>query len=121
MTDSPAVIVDGLKRLDLDQVQVAVYDRPIGMRLLYQDPKSGAEHYLVRYPAGLAAQRHRHTAAHTIIVLEGRLDVNGEGVGPGAYCHFPGGQAMHHTSTGQEPCLFVIMFDGPFDVDAVEG
>ncbi len=27
-------------------------------------------------PAGLRAQCHRHTAAHTIVVLEGRLEAN---------------------------------------------
>ena len=55
MTGEQAVIVDGLAALPLEQSQPVIYDRPIGLRLLYQDPDSGAEHYLIRYPAGLPA------------------------------------------------------------------
>jgi hypothetical protein len=55
--------------LRLEQSQPAIYDRPIGLRELYRDPVSGAEHYLVRYPRELQAQHRRHSAAHTNIVL----------------------------------------------------
>jgi quercetin dioxygenase-like cupin family protein len=74
---------------------------------------------VVRYPAGLKARRHRHTAAHTIVVLEGRLEANVRVVGPGAYCHFPGWVPMHHANAGDEPCLFVILFHEPFDVEPI--
>ena len=120
MTGGQAVIVDGLASLPLEQSQPAIYDRPIGLRLLYQDPDSGAEHYLIRYPAGLRAQRHRHSAAHTMIVLEGRLLANESVVGPGAYAHFPAGTVMHHAPADDAPCLFVTIFHGPFDVQAAE-
>jgi hypothetical protein len=50
----PAVILQAqLASLELDESQPVIYDRPIGLRLLYQDPISAAEHYLVRYPADL--------------------------------------------------------------------
>ena len=120
MIGGQAVIVDGLASLPLEQSQPAIYDRPIGLRLLYQDPDSGAEHYLIRYPAGLRAQRHQHTAAHTMIVLEGRLQANEAVVGPGAYVHFPAGTVMQHAPAGDAPCLFVTIFHGPFDVQAAE-
>lgn len=68
---------------------------------------------------GLKALPHRHTAAHTIIVLEGRLAVNDKVVGAGAYCHFPAGETMFHAPTSDESCLFVIVFHGPFDVEAL--
>lgn len=105
-----------LRNADLEDVQLVIYDRPIGVRLLHQDPVSGAEHYLIRYPAGLTAHRHRHTAAHTIVVLKGRLAVDGDVIGPGSYCHFAAGEPMHHAPAEDAPCLFVIIFDGPFDV-----
>jgi quercetin dioxygenase-like cupin family protein len=115
-----AVIVDGLGSTELDRSQPVIYDREIGLRLLYQDPDSGAEHYVVRYPAGLEARVHRHTAAHTIVVLEGRLEVNDQVVGPGSYCHFPAGEAMRHAPANGDSCLFVIIFAGPFDVQPID-
>lgn len=117
---SDAVIVGGLSDMALDQSQPTIYDQPIGLKLLYQDPASGAEHYLVRYPAGMTAQRHTHAAAHTIIVLEGKMEANGTILGPGSYCHFPAGSVMHHGPAGDQDCLFITMFHGPFDVHLAE-
>jgi quercetin dioxygenase-like cupin family protein len=116
----PHLTLRDLACLSLDQSQQVIYDRPIGLRLLYRDPDTGAEHYLVRYPAGLVARWHRHTAAQTIAVIEGSLEANGEVIGPGGYCHFPPGVPMHHVSTGSEECLFLTIFHGPFDVEALD-
>ena len=115
-----AIIVDHLRSVELEQSKLVIYDREIGLRLLYRDPDSGAEHYLIRYPAGLRTRLHRHTAAHTIVVLEGRVEVNNEVIGPGAYCHFPAGEAMRHGPAGDDPCLFVTVFHGPFDVEPID-
>jgi quercetin dioxygenase-like cupin family protein len=115
-----AVIVDSLGSVELRRSSSVIYDRDIALQLLYQDPDSGAEHYLIRYPAGLKTRPHRHTAAHTIVVLEGRLEVNDQIVGPGAYCHFPAGEPMRHAPAGDDSCLFVIIFDGPVDVQPLE-
>jgi quercetin dioxygenase-like cupin family protein len=82
-----AIIVGELRSPELREPSPAagaVYDQPIGLRLLYEDPGSGEEHYLVRYPAGLKGHPHQHTAAHTIVVLEGQLDANGCVIGPGS-------------------------------------
>jgi quercetin dioxygenase-like cupin family protein len=120
MEAGKAIIIDGLHSLELDPSQPVIYDREIGLRLLYRDADSGAEHYLVRYPSGLRARWHRHTAAQTIVVLEGRLDVNNEVIGAGAYCHLPAGEAMHHAPADDESCLFVTIFHGPFDVEPLD-
>jgi len=114
-----AVIIDELKALELREPEgpaAAAYDQAIGLRLLHADSDSGEEHYLVRYPAGLRGRVHRHLAAHTIVVLEGRLEANGQVIGPAAYAHFPPGEPMRHQSADGEACLFVILFHGPFDV-----
>jgi len=114
-----ATIIDELPSLELKQpspAAAAVYDQPISLRLLYEDSDRGEEHYLVRYPAGLKGRPHLHTAAHTIIVLEGQFDANGHVIGPGSYAHFPAGQVMRHQSARNAPCLFVLLFHGPFDV-----
>lgn len=116
------IVIDHLKALELQEpgaAAAAVYDRPIALRLLYEDPASGEEHYLVRYPPGVQGRIHRHSAAHTIVVLEGWLEVNGRVIGPGSYAHFPGGQLMRHQATEEGPCLFVLLFDGPFDVEVI--
>lgn len=115
------VVVPHLATQALRDADVEIYDRPIGVRLLYRHPVTGAEHYLIRYPAGLSATTHRHSAAHTFIVLEGELLVNGEQVGPGSYAHFPAGTVMHHAPAGNEGCLFVAVFDGPQDVEQTSG
>jgi quercetin dioxygenase-like cupin family protein len=118
-----AVIIDDLAALALHEPgaeATAVYDRPIGLRLLYQDPESGEEHYLIRYPAGLQGRVHRHSAAHTIVVLEGMLDANGTVIGPGAYAHFPARQPMRHQATEDSSCLFVVIFHAPFDVEILD-
>ena len=114
-----AVIIDDLASLELQEpgeAASAVYDRAIGLRLLHEDRDSGEEHYLIRYAAGTKGRVHRHTAAHTIVVLEGRLRANDQVIGPGAFAHFPGGEPMRHQPADGETCLFVIMFHGPFDV-----
>ena len=115
-----AIVVDDLASVETPPSRPVIYDRDIGMRLIYEDPVSGEEHYLIRYPAGLRARRHRHTAAQTIVVLEGHLSVNGTDVGPGAYCHFPPGQPMLHEPMEGEPCVFVSIFHGPADVEPLD-
>ena len=96
MAGREATIVDDVGSVELRETRQDVYDAPFRLALLREDPGTGAEHYVVRYPPGLRARWHRHTVAHTIVVLEGSLDANGRTVGPGAYCHFPGGVPMHH-------------------------
>ena len=118
-----AVLIDDLAVLALDvpgPSAAAVYDREIGLKLLHRDSTSGEEHYLVRYPAGLRGHVHQHSAAHTIVVLDGRLEANGRVIGPRAYAHFPAGQRMRHQAAGEGPCLFVIIFHGPFDVRVID-
>jgi len=114
-----AIIIDGLTSLELEPDTSVIYDREIALRLLHRDPKTRAPHFLIRYPAGLVSKPHRHTNAHTIIVLEGRMEVNGQVVGPGAYCHFPARGVMHHAPASGESCVFVVIFDGPLDVEPV--
>ena len=114
------VIVEDLGSVEFEAARPVIYDRDIGLKLLYRDPGSGAEHYLVRYPAGLKARAHRHTAAQTIVVLEGRLEVNDDVIGPGSFCHFPPGAPMRHAPAGGGPCLFVTIFHGSFDVEPLD-
>lgn len=76
------------------------YDRELELLPLHQDPESGEEHYLARYPKGLKARWHRHSAAHTMIILEGQMEADGRVVGPPS-----------HTVTSQavSPCTMPRM------------
>ena len=118
MTD-PVIVVD-VCSLALHTSEQPAYDRPFENQRLYTDPQTGAEHYVVRYRAGTKARWHRHTAAHTIVVVSGQLVANGQSLGPGGYAHFPGGTAMRHEPADDYDCTFVLIFDGPFDLDVIQ-
>ena len=118
MTD-PVIVAD-VCSLAFRTSEQPAYDRPFELRELYEDPRTGAEHYVVRYRAGTKARWHRHRAAHTIIVVAGQLVANGQRLGPGGYAHFPGGTAMLHEPAADHDCTFVLIFDGPFDLDLLE-
>lgn len=121
------VVHDGLGSMVTDERDITddrgahAYDGFIGLRLLHEDPGGGEEHYLVRYPAGLTARWHRHSAAHTLLVLDGQLSVNGRIIGPGTYCHYPAGTPMRHEPAGEGGCLFLNLFHGPSDVEVLDG
>ena len=119
MTSLSPILLDRVSSLALEESQPEIYDRPIGLRLLYHDPISGAEHYLIRYPVGLQAHPHQHTSAHTIIVLDGTMEVDGEVLHAGSYAHHPAETVMQHGPAPGQHCLFVIIFHGPFDVAPV--
>ncbi|MBV8445365.1 MAG: cupin domain-containing protein [Candidatus Dormibacteraeota bacterium] len=114
------IVVEHLTASEFREAQLAPYNQLIGIHTLFEDPTSGVEHHVIRYPAGLRGGPHRHTAAHTIIVLEGELEVNGRVIGPHSYAHFPAGEPMQHQASGDQPCVFVLCFDGPFDVEVLE-
>jgi quercetin dioxygenase-like cupin family protein len=116
MTGPAVIIQPDLMSLELQESQPVIYDRPIRLRQLHKDPVSGAEHYLIRYPPDLQARRHSHTAAHTIIVLDGIMEANAQLLPAGSYAHFEPGAVHHHAPGDDRPCLFVIIFHGPFDV-----
>ena len=117
---SDPVIVADVCSLALRTSEQPAYDQPFEIQDLYMDPHTGAEHYVVRYRAGTKARWHRHNAAHTMIVVSGQLMANGQQLGPGGYAHFPGGTAMLHEPAAEHDCTFVLIFDGPFDLDVME-
>ena len=115
MTTPDAVLVPNLSGLELEPHEQEIYDQPVQIRLLHEDDTTGAEHYLVRYPAGMEPAWHTHTVAHTFVILEGSMRANGQLLGPGSYAHFPAGTPMRHGPADGD-CLFVVIFHGPFDV-----
>ena len=95
----PAVIVDGLRDLELDESQPVIYDRPVGLRLGYADPVAAPEGALpcpvsTRTPA--AAERPLGTPPGEFLVLDGQLEVNERSDGTRRLRALPGG--AHHAS-----------------------
>jgi quercetin dioxygenase-like cupin family protein len=113
---SGPVIHADLHAIPLRTTEQPAYDRPFELELLHHDERSGAEHYVVRYRPGTRAHPHRHTAAHTIIVLDGHMTVDDQLLGPGGYAHHPGGTIMLHEPAEDESCTFVLIFDASFDL-----
>jgi len=110
------IIHRDLNALELRTTEQPAYDRPFELALLFEDAVTGAEHYVVRYRPGTQSRVHRHTAAHTIIVLAGHMMIDGQLLGPGGYAHHPGDTAMLHEPAPDEGCTFVLIFDAPFDL-----
>lgn len=120
MNDAEPMVVRDLIGLELQQRTLSAYDRPIGLRLLHEDPDSGVEHYVVEYSPGTSAAWHRHSVAHTIVVLEGRLEVNGVSIGPGDLCRYPARTRMKHEPSAGSGCRFLMVFEGKSDVTLLE-
>jgi hypothetical protein len=110
------VIHPDLNAIPLRTTEQPAYDQPFELQLLHHDQRTGAEHYIVRYRPGTRARPHRHTAAHTIVVLDGHMMVDGQRLGPGGYAHHPGDTTMVHEPAVDEGCTFVLIFDAPFDL-----
>ena len=110
------VIHPDLNAIPLRTTEQAAYDRPFELEMVFHDQRTGAEHYVVRYRPGTRARPHRHTAAHTIVVLDGHMMVDGQLLGPGGYAHHPGETTMLHEPAAGESCTFVLIFDAPFDL-----
>ena len=58
-------------------------------KLLLQDPDTGMEIRLVRYPAGFMTTWHTHSCAHGMYVLEGTLVTHTGSYGPDSFVWFP--------------------------------
>ena len=109
-----------MQSVEMQKTLLPIYDGEIEIAPLHTDEQSGAEHHLIRYPVGLQVKAHRHTNAHTMVVLEGALEANGRVVEPFSYCHFPAGEVMTHRPAPGNSCLFVLIFDGTFDAHLVD-
>ncbi len=86
-------------------------------KLLKIDQGTGIGAALRWHPEGYVEPRHYHTtAAHSIYVLEGRLDVGGVEAGPGHFFHFPAYTA-HGPLVALEDSVFLIWTEGPLDTE----
>jgi quercetin dioxygenase-like cupin family protein len=89
-------------------------------KLLLQDPDTGMEIRLVRYPAGFVTTWHTHSCAHGMHVLEGTLVTHGGRLGPGGFVWFPEGIPMEHGATAETDAVVLFITNKKFDIHFLE-
>jgi quercetin dioxygenase-like cupin family protein len=90
-------------------------------KILLQDPDTGMEVRLLRYPAGFTTTWHTHKCAHGMYVLEGILVTHKGRFGPGGFVWFPEGMVMEHGATADQDVLMLFITNKRFDITFVNG
>ena len=91
--------------------------QPVYRKTLLEDPDTGMEIRLVRYPAGVLNPRHTHPCAHGMYVLEGTLVTHEGTYGPGSFVWFPEGVVMEHGATAEQDVTVVFITNKRFAID----
>ena len=94
--------------------------RALYRKLLLQDPDTGMEIRMVRYPACVVTPSHTHPCAHCMYVLEGTLVTNVGTFGPGGFVWFPEGMAMEHGASADGDVTVLFVTNKPFALDYVD-
>jgi quercetin dioxygenase-like cupin family protein len=90
--------------------------RALYRKNLIEDPETGMEIRLVRYPAGVINPRHTHPCAHGMYVLEGTLATHEGSYGPGCFVWFPEGSVMEHGATGEADVTVLFITNKRFEI-----
>jgi anti-sigma factor ChrR (cupin superfamily) len=87
--------------------------------ILHEDAASGGTEMLVRYPAGHQFAPHWHSANERMVVIEGVMRVEVDGVennlGPGSYASLPARRLQKETCVSETRCGFYVFWDGKLD------
>jgi quercetin dioxygenase-like cupin family protein len=83
------------------------------------NPDKGPSTFILKAPANCAVAWHYHTAEEQLIVVQGDVDTEMEGMapqvlGPGGFAMMPG-KAKHRFSC-KTACLIFVTFDRPYDI-----
>ena len=96
------------------------YKEELGLTLfrkfLLEDPDTGMQFRLVRYPAGVMNPWHTHPCAHGMYVLEGTLVTHAGSYGPGSFVWFPEGMEMEHGATEQSDVTVLFITNKPLEI-----
>jgi len=84
------------------------------------DMEKGPCRFFLKYPAGLVTPMHHHTADHHVTVISGSITLSAGGkdhrLGPGDYFMLADRAGHIAKVEGNEPVVFFIQADGPWDV-----
>jgi len=90
--------------------------RTLYRKNLIEDPDTGMEVRLVRYPAGVINPAHTHPCAHGMYVLAGVLQTHEGTYGPGSFVWFPEGPVMEHGATADGDVTVVFITNKKFEI-----
>lgn len=82
-------------------------------RTLAEDPETGVEIRIVRYPAGVMMPRHAHLSAEAMYVLDGELVTWAGTHGPGAFVWFPAGAVAEHGASKEGDATVLLISTRP--------
>ena len=84
------------------------------------DMAKGASRFFLKYPVGLVTPNHHHDADHYVAVVSGTITLTVQGkaqkLGPGSYFALTNKAAHTAKVEGNEPAVFFIQADGPWNV-----
>lgn len=83
---------------------------------LHEDPETGANVFVMRYPAGFTNPWHHHDCSHGIYVLTGTLNTPIGEFGPGNYVWFPEGSVHYHGATAESEVTFLFITNKKFNI-----
>jgi len=118
--EQPAMMAIDTATMPWEERYMAALGKSNFRKLLLQDPDTGMEIRLVRYPAGFVTTWHTHSCAHGMYVLEGTLLTHAGNYGPGSFVWFPEGTLMEHGATAQEDVVVVFITNKKFDIHFAE-
>lgn len=90
--------------------------RALYRKNLIEDPDTGMEVRLVRYPAGIVNPLHTHPCAHGMYVLEGTLQTHDGTFGPDSFVWFPEGCLMEHGATAEGDVTVLFITNKRFEI-----
>lgn len=99
------------QKLKADFTDIPLYDKSLA-----NDPKTGMEINVSKYPKGFKLDLHSHTCSHGMYVIEGKLKTSIGTVEKGDFAWFPAGTKMFHGATCEEDCVFLFITNAPFDI-----
>ena len=84
------------------------------------DMQKGPSRFFLKYPVGLTTPKHHHDADHYVTVISGSLTLTVDGkehkLGPGDYFALTHKAAHVAKVEGNQPAVFFIQADGPWNV-----
>ena len=91
--------------------------RSLYRKNLFEDPDTGMEVRLVRYPAGVVNPWHTHPCAHGMYVLEGTVVTHAGRYRPGSFVWFPEGTIMEHGASEEGDVTVLFITNKPFEIN----